>query len=553
MPGNYKSTSGSTSNACDQCFRTKQSCSKHPVQCERCAELGSSCTYSFGKFMGRPKRSLKNRRPFHNDAKSIPPKQQEPPISPLEGLSHTSLLWALLTQECLGPDEVQNSTLLPTPMTSDGENKSSDWWQYSGVEKETVNYRFNTEVLENNSTKGDKSQQQVSKKATGLTKTSACDQCYRFKVKCTREPDCCQRCSLNGNACTYSASADLERSRKRSAQPSIESPKKKITLPSKADHAPDAGDFGANPTPTDLHSKGNEDFFSKDSMAPQPQSLHESHQGSIPTPESLLSHEVFKLPQEQTHVMDEGDMSFSDPSHCYTDILLSIPPLDSFFGNDDPPHNVEFGMGDHEVLERSHGSEAPIQLSNTVPFFENTSLNTCGCLQSVLLSLLNLHAVVDNHSISSFDSIFAAARNGLFTCESLTLTRCACHPSSTPTLLMLCVAILQQVYNAYELLANPPHEFFTGTVDGDNKKITLSIKMGDVEFTDIGNSPSIMKAILRMEKFKAERICVELEKMATSSSQFGNFTGTGKHEVMVQDSLVRLIEASRVRFVSEVQ
>ncbi|KAA8576938.1 hypothetical protein EYC84_006971 [Monilinia fructicola] len=351
MPGNSKPMGGSTSNACDQCFRTKQSCTKHPVQCARCAELGSSCTYSFGKFMGRPKRSLKSRRQFQLDAESTAQKQRETPIPLLEG-----------------PDEVQNPTLLPTPLTSDGKfiplmpsNLKADI--------ETFNYRFNTDDVKNQSTKGDESQK-TTKKVPAPPKTSACDQCYRFKVKCTRESDCCQRCSLNGNACTYSASADLERSRKRSAPPSIESLKTKVPLLSKPDPVPNADDFGKSSPKTESHGNGN--------------------------------------------------------------------------GNEN--------------------------------FF----------------------------------------------------------------------------YNAYELLAIPPTQLFTGAVDGIDKKMALSIKIGDMEFTDIGHSPSIMKAILKMEKAKAERICVELEKMAASISPCGNFSGAGKDETMVQESLIRLIEVFRGRFITEV-
>lgn len=107
------------------------------------------------------------------------------------------------------------------------EIEPSDWWQYSHENKETINHPFSADGVENYSAKRDRSQQTALKRAT---KTSACDQCYRFKVKCTREPDCCQRCSLSGNSCTYSAAIDLERSRKRSAPPSTESPKKKISF-----------------------------------------------------------------------------------------------------------------------------------------------------------------------------------------------------------------------------------------------------------------------------------------------------------------------------------
>lgn len=37
--------------------------------------------------------------------------------------------------------------------------------------------------------------------------TPACDQCYRFKVKCSRDPNCCKRCANNRSVCTYSAAS----------------------------------------------------------------------------------------------------------------------------------------------------------------------------------------------------------------------------------------------------------------------------------------------------------------------------------------------------------
>ncbi|XHG09001.1 hypothetical protein AWENTII_012083 [Aspergillus wentii] len=49
-------------NACDQCHRTKQSCTKHLPQCQRCVKSSTPCTYSFGKFMGRPKKRLRRKQ-----------------------------------------------------------------------------------------------------------------------------------------------------------------------------------------------------------------------------------------------------------------------------------------------------------------------------------------------------------------------------------------------------------------------------------------------------------------------------------------------------------
>jgi hypothetical protein len=45
----------------------------------------------------------------------------------------------------------------------------------------------------------------------------ACDQCYRWKVKCSKEGSGCSRCIASKNTCTYSAECD-GRSRKRKPQ-----------------------------------------------------------------------------------------------------------------------------------------------------------------------------------------------------------------------------------------------------------------------------------------------------------------------------------------------
>lgn len=47
----------SNSKACDQCYRCKIKCSMELSGCTRCQMVGSVCTYSLGKWMGRPKKS----------------------------------------------------------------------------------------------------------------------------------------------------------------------------------------------------------------------------------------------------------------------------------------------------------------------------------------------------------------------------------------------------------------------------------------------------------------------------------------------------------------
>ncbi|TGO55464.1 hypothetical protein BOTNAR_0244g00020 [Botryotinia narcissicola] len=500
--------------------------------------------------MGRPKRNFKSRRQFQNETKNGPDQ--------LETSTH-DYNSNILSE---GPEGVQNLTILPTSMTSDckftslkteknltqTEIESSDWWQYSHENKETINYPFSADGVENSSAKRDRSQQTAPKKAT---KTSACDQCYRFKVKCTREPDCCQRCSLSGNSCTYSAAIDLERSRKRSAPPTSESPKKKISFSPQTKPARSMDGISSSSTTTDSNRNVIENFFHKDLVTLQPQSRYQKHNRSVSAPEIPTSCQPISALHEPTHVIDDFDISFHESSHYYIDIILSMPPLDIFFDNENPPHDINFNIGGDESHEQSHGVEVPSKGNNLDPMLADRISGGCNCLQSALLSLSNLHAVVCGSLDSSLDGIFAAARNGLFICETLTLAQCSsCELSSTSTLLMLCVAILQQVYNAYELLANPAGLSTEGLNVAD-KKVTLSIKIGDMEFTDIGHNPSILNAILKTEKAKAERICVELEKTVTNA-QCRDSAGVGKEETMVREGLVSLIEIFRGRFITEV-
>lgn len=41
--------------ACDQCYRCKLRCSRTQPACHRCQGIGSACTWSMGKWLGKPK------------------------------------------------------------------------------------------------------------------------------------------------------------------------------------------------------------------------------------------------------------------------------------------------------------------------------------------------------------------------------------------------------------------------------------------------------------------------------------------------------------------
>ncbi|KAH6696636.1 hypothetical protein BKA61DRAFT_710288 [Leptodontidium sp. MPI-SDFR-AT-0119] len=538
MPDNCKSEN----NACDQCFRTRQSCSKHPIQCQRCAELGSSCTYSFGKFMGRPKKSLKSRRQTPNDDESPPRNQQRP-------LTQSDTSNATLE----GVSDLQYPTPRSVPPTKFDDTHLSGWWEFCRNDSRN-NDRISPDELDSQPARVDETQRTNFKQTL---KTSACDQCYRFKVKCTKEPDCCQRCSTNGNACTYSAAVDTEKSRKRQAPGSPrESLAKKVALnsPSKPSQI-EQGKLSSyifenfKHVSVDLPRQG--DII--DTVSVQTSALQEMSQKPQHRPQSSALESEYQtslLLHKQANITGDT-LPFYDSFQDYGERLLpdlSSQTSDFLFESDSEALDVNFAFDDNETSVQ-HGrnglSSKPVPLETA---FKSSSSNTCGCLQSPSTTLLTLHDIIlSNLSSSSYDSILSAARSGLSECKRLASAKCnSCQPSSTSSLTMLCVAILQHVYRLYEFLEHPS-EFATDKSDKTANKIPFSIKFGDMEFADVGHDSSIMRVILKMEKARAQTVCVELEKMVGGDTAHG----AGKDDKMVRDGLVTLLHIYRGRFATE--
>ena len=282
------------------------------------------------------------------------------------------------------------------------------------------------------------------------------------------------------------------------------------------------------------------------------QSPHQKHQRSISAPQGSTSRSTYPsstVQQEPPGILND-DLSFSESFHYYSNSLPPITSMDLLFESETPAHDVNFETGGNEGSKQQQRSELCSKLAHLDPALKTSAFTNCGCVQSALSILSSLYGIVHGSSASSLDSILAVARNGLFTCETLTLARCSsCQSGSSSILLLLCVGILQQVHNAYELVGNPA-KLSVECGDRNGKKMAFSIKIGDMEIADIGHSPSIIHAILKMEKARAERVCVELEKMATDA-QHGDLPGVGKEETMVRDGLIGLLGVIRGQFTIE--
>lgn len=126
----------------------------------------------------------------------------------------------------------------------------------------------------------------------------------------------------------------------------------------------------------------------------------------------------------------------------------------------------------------------------------------CTCLLSALSTLSKLHEMCHfptREKISnSLDSILSTAHQGLLVCETVI----GCNTCSTYMMLMLCIVILQQILNCYSVLSSSIH--------GGHSSPSLTIKIGETEFYEVGFVPSMMQAILNGENKRAKGVCESL-------------------------------------------
>ena len=108
-------------------------------------------------------------------------------------------------------------------------------------------------------------------------------------------------------------------------------------------------------------------------------------------------------------------------------------------------------------------------------------------------------------------------------------------------MLMLCTAILQQVAICYETLSS----------NSCNDSISFSVRMGDMEFSEVANNPNIMKAVIQGEKKRAQNAC---ENLQVESMRFQKSIKSGNRsdeptEGVRSEELTMLLKVTREKFV----
>ncbi|KAG9238415.1 hypothetical protein BJ875DRAFT_451126 [Amylocarpus encephaloides] len=494
------------SQACDQCYRTKQTCSKSLPRCKRCLDAANPCTYSFGKFMGKPKRSNKIRRQSSNNdlgemssggkffgllnlKNEVPEPQRSPPVTDIG--SPTQSVWTSSSWD-----------LLPEGLSS--ENSS------------TSNPTSPTRVRTQSTTGGNR-----------LMVTPACDQCYRFKVKCSRDPDCCRRCANNRSVCTYSAAAVKpdqktktgEENRKKKARISPDDDPSVISMDLRGTSV-DSRCYSFTDSPTsqhaELHSEEMNNFYgfevpsieSSYGFAPQ---IHESVPPTpgtwAPNPTTLYELDPIGLAPSN----EKYPINWPSPDLLHSPYFAQQIALQKF------PQPSTPSMG-----------QLPTPTSPAFPHDAMTA--TCECFSTALSILNGIHSCLQQQSRLETRSQIAQSQRHILQTSTHALEVCEqsthCNRPHTSVISMLYAVILQQVCSCYDILSS----------------IHLA-RSG--EFPEHGEEQWKSWTMIRNEKLRALACCREMEGRLRNMN-FGIEDGDAS-EAMGRNSVLGLLGSVKGR------
>ena len=166
----------------------------------------------------------------------------------------------------------------------------------------------------------------------------------------------------------------------------------------------------------------------------------------------------------------------------------------SYTNNQVPGLQEIFTNADHQTNDSCESSQIPSQ--------ESGRHSECSCLVSALSILSKLHELGQPMACTKttldVNGILSTTRDSLLICGKIS----DCRSCSRYTMLMLCIMILQQIIICYEVLPS--------SINGNHVSPPLSIKIGDIEFSEVAYAPGIMQAVLSGERKKASRVCESL-------------------------------------------
>lgn len=205
-----------------------------------------------------------------------------------------------------------------------------------------------------------------------------------------------------------------------------------------------------------------------------------------------------------------------------------------------------FGNLAREGFNHAFGDQGPYSQSRQAltpqVVSQGRSASACNCHATALSTLSSLNADLEATSTLSFNSrgwnaILATCRHAITICE----TSGSCQRCPKTVMLMLCTAILQRVAICYETLSS----------NSGNHSIPFSIRMGEMDFSDVASNPSIMQAVIQGEKKRAQNVCegLQVESRRFRKSTTSGNRPAGPNEGVGSEELTMLLKVTREKFV----
>jgi hypothetical protein len=165
----------------------------------------------------------------------------------------------------------------------------------------------------------------------------------------------------------------------------------------------------------------------------------------------------------------------------------------------------------------SYHSFAPAQIA-TSPLDNVDNDHSCLCDPAGLAIISELHSLQMN--ISPLDAALLLARRGLSTVSSyLTCPSCSHHFSTSPTLFLACVLILQQVFACYITLRMQGTRMLASRKRADSPLAGAAICIGDFEVEGDESCKALLDAIVRSEIERGKSVIGTLEQHAERAGE----------------------------------
>ncbi|PMD46159.1 hypothetical protein L207DRAFT_523582 [Hyaloscypha variabilis F] len=434
--------------------------------------MAESPSPRFGKFMGRPKKRTKRHRLQHTEWKdegeTTAVQKQSADTTILGGYSST------IGQYLPSPD------ILPK-FGSGSEHRAKT-----------------TALVSKSSSSAAHDGDRGAKRAS---KSSACDQCYRFKVKCVRNGDSCQRCAGNSSICTFSFSSASEEdndigpptSRYAAKRHRFSGIQQQLSIQTPTQDQPSNGSIQEN------------EWAGTNGDLPQihadKESILEPNQGRLGGPgydnrgagHSNMG-EVLSISigtSEDMYDFSSETVNLDSVIPAWSPLTLDVSTLGLSYSNNQSPGLEIFSNAGQQTKDSCESSQSQSQ--------ELSHHSQCSCLVSALSTLSNLHELGQPMTCTKttldLNRTLSTTRDSLLICEKIS----DCRSCSRYTMLMFCVTILQQIAICYEILCF--------SISGNHLSPPLSIKIGDMEFSEVAYAPGIMQAVLSGECKKASGVC----------------------------------------------